>query len=150
MSTLSENKKLVEQYFEAVGAADLDAAISMMAPNLRWWCSAGTGCESETVFESPQELHAVISQAQGEIYDMTKGVCPEILRLTAEGDRVVAEVRIRGLSKLSGQEYHNNYVFIFSICDGKFCEVQEHLDTAYANRVLLNISGDSVGYEPPT
>ena len=85
----------------------------------------------------------------GDLYDANTGINTEVLNLTAEEDRVVAEVCIRGRSAHSGEPYENLYVFLFWIRDSVFREVHEHLDTAYAERVLLKPAGIESGADMP-
>ena len=47
--------------------------------------------------------------------------------LTAEEDRVAAEVRMRG-TLVNGEPYHNVYMFMLRIRDGRIASVAEHFD----------------------
>jgi len=149
MSMTAQNKRLVLSYFEAIGCGDLDRIASMMAPDLRFRCAGGTGAKDSVVFNSPAELLTDLRHNLGELYDPTVGIAPEILNLTAEENRVVAEVRIRGRSAHTGHPYDNLYAFLFWIRDGKFYEIHEHLDTAYAGETLLNPAGIKSGAKMP-
>ena len=149
MSDPARNKRLVASYFEAIGAADLDRVASMMAPDLHFRCAGGTGAQDSVVFDSPDELLVDLRHNLGQLYDPEVGIDPEILNLTAEEDRVAAEVRIRGRSAHSGEPYDNLYAFLFWIRDGKFREIHEHLDTAYAVKQLFEPAGIASGAEMP-
>ena len=85
----------------------------------------------------------------GRLYDPAVGIQPEILSLTAEADRVVAEVRIRARSAHTGEDYDNLYAFFFWIRDGKLREVHEHLDTLYVVEKLLAPAGIASGSQMP-
>lgn len=148
-SSLEENKKLVRRYFEVIGNADLEGIASLMDPKLRFRCAGGTGFEDSVVFRSPGALITDIRENLGKLYDPEVGLNPEILNLTAEDDRVVAEVRLIGRSAVSGETYDNLYVFMFWIHDGKFTEIHEHLDTAYASAKLLGPAGFATGADLP-
>lgn len=145
MTELERNKALVLRYFTAVAANDLDALGALMDPGLRFRCAGGTGFEDSVVFESPRALLDDIRVNVGRLYDPGVGIRPEVLELTAEADRVVAEVRIRGLSAVTGLPYDNLYVFLFWIRDGLFVKIHENLDTAYAMKVLLGPAGVETG-----
>jgi ketosteroid isomerase-like protein len=101
------------------------------------------------VFASPEQLLTDLRHSLGDLYDANTGINTEVLSLTAEEDRVVAEVCIRGRSAHSGEPYENLYVFLFWIRDSVFREVHEHLDTAYAERVLLKPAGIESGADMP-
>ena len=56
------------------------------------------------------------------------GLKMNIINMTAEGDRVCAEVRSEA-ELTTGQTYHNLYHFLFILRDQKFVCVKEFLDT---------------------
>lgn len=149
MSTIAENQHLVRSYFDAIASANLDRLASLMAPDLRFRWAGGTGAKDSVVFDSPAELLGDLRHNLGELYDPAVGIVLEILNLTAEEDRVVAEVRIRGRSAHTGNPYDNLYAFLFWIRDGRFSEIHEHLDTAYAEATLLHPAGIRSGEAMP-
>jgi ketosteroid isomerase-like protein len=149
MSDIERNKALVTRYFHAIDSSDFEAVADMMASDLRFWCAGGTGATESVVFASPEQLLTDLRHSLGDLYDANTGINTEVLSLTAEEDRVVAEVCIRGRSAHSGEPYENLYVFLFWIRDSVFREVHEHLDTAYAERVLLKPAGVESGADMP-
>jgi ketosteroid isomerase-like protein len=149
MSELESNKRLVERYFDAIGASDLEGVASLLAPDVHIRCAGGTGARDSVVFHSPEELLVDLRHNLGRLYDPAVGIQPEILSLTAEADRVVAEVRIRGRSAHTGEPYDNLYAFFFWIRDGKLREIHEHLDTLYVVEKLLAPAGIASGAKMP-
>jgi ketosteroid isomerase-like protein len=149
MSVIDDHKNLVRRYFEALDRFDLDAISSLMAPELRFRCAGGTGAEDSVVFHSPRELIDDLRHNVRVLYDPDPGLDPEILNLTAEADRVVAEVRIRARSLQTGELYDNLYAFFFWIRDEVFVEIHEHLDTQYVSQRLLGPAGIASGAEMP-
>lgn len=142
---IQANKTLVGRYFAAIAAHDLTTLGALMGPALHFRCAGGTGFEDSVVFDSPKALIDDIRINVGRLYDPAIGIQPEVLQLTAEEDRVVAEVRIRGRSSVTGLDYDNLYVFLFWICDGLFVRIHENLDTAYAMKILLGPAGVETG-----
>ena len=55
--------------------------------------------------------------------------------LLVEGERVVAEVTITGVT-VKNRDYDNRYVFIITLRNEQVAEFREHLDTAYANQIF--------------
>lgn len=149
MSQVERNKDLVRRYFDAIRASDLDGLGSLMAPDLHFRCAGGTGAAGWVVFDSLAELLVDLRHNLGGLYDPAVGIDPEILSLTAEADRVAAEVRIRGRSARSGEPYDNLYAFFFWIRGDRIAEVHEHLDTAYVAEKLLNPAGIAAASEMP-
>jgi ketosteroid isomerase-like protein len=75
------------------------------------------------------------------LYDPDAGLSVELKTLTAEEDRVAAELVIRGKSAADGGDYENWYHFLFRIEDGRITNIREHLDSLYAFRKLFVPAG---------
>lgn len=148
-TALEANKALVGRYFEAIGAGDLTALETLLAPDLRVRCAGGSGSIGTVEFHSFAALADDIRHNLGELYDAAVGIQPEILNLTAEADRIAAEVRIRGRSARTGETYDNLYAFFFWLRSGVIVEIHEHLDTAYVGNVLLQPAGIASGAAMP-
>jgi ketosteroid isomerase-like protein len=149
VSDLAANKRLVREYFAAIEASDLERIAAMMSPDLVFRCAGGTGTADSVVFRSPDELLVDLRNSMRELYDPDFGLRPEIRSLTAEDDRVVAEVRIQGRSIQTGETYDNLYAFFFWIEGNRFARIHEHLDTAYVGEKLLGPAGIGSGAEMP-
>jgi uncharacterized protein len=137
--SVEANKAIVRRYFEAIEAADYDAIGSLLADEVRFWLppSVPDGVE----FQGRGDIMRNIVESIAGLYDVRVGLHPEIRHLTAEDDRVAAELVIRGRSKASGLDYENHYHFLFVIRDGRIVEFHEHLDTLYAFRALFEPAG---------
>ena len=143
------NKNLVRRYFAALDRFDLDEIKALMDPGLRFRCAGGTGTQDSVVFNSPAELLGDLRENVKVLYASDPGLQPEILNLMAEGERVAAEVRIRGKSIQTGEIYDNLYAFFFWIRGDRFVEIHEHLDTQYVAQKLLAPAGIASGAEMP-
>lgn len=146
---LDRNREIVRRYFAAIATSDLEELESLLDPSLTMRCAGGRGTAGVVEFHSFRELADDIRHNEGELYDATVGIQPEVLNLTCQADRVAAEVRIRGLSAHTGEPYDNLYAFFFWIRDGLIAEIHEHLDTAYVGTTLLEPAGIKAGVEMP-
>jgi ketosteroid isomerase-like protein len=137
--SVEANKAVVRRYFKAIEEADYDAIEALLADQVRFWLppSVPDGVE----FAGRREVMRNIVESIAGLYDTRVGLRPEIQHLTAEDDRVAAELVIRGRSKASGRDYENHYHFLFVIRDGRIAEFHEHLDTLYAFRALFEPAG---------
>ena len=137
--SIEANKTVVRRYFKAIEEADYATIESLLANEVRFWLppSVPDGVE----FAGRREVMRNIVESIAGLYDLRVGLHPEILHLTAEDDRVAAELVIRGRSKANGKDYENHYHFLFVIRDGKIAEFHEHLDTLYAFRALFEPAG---------
>ena len=147
---IRENKAVVRRYFEAIGRADYDAVAALLADEVRFWLppSVPDGVE----YRGRDDIMRNIRESIANLYDEETGLHPEIAGLTAEGDRVAAEVVITARGRASGEPYRNHYHFLFVIRGGRITEFHEHLDTLYAYRALFEPAGiterDDVSWMP--
>jgi hypothetical protein len=137
--SVEANKAIVRRYFKAIEEADYDTIGALLADQVRFWLppSVPDGVE----FAGRHEVMRNIVESIAGLYDTRVGLHPEIQHLTAEDDRVAAELVIRGRSLASGRDYENHYHFLFVIRDGRIAEFHEHLDTLYAFRALFEPAG---------
>jgi ketosteroid isomerase-like protein len=122
------NKELVRRYFEVTANQGFDAALELVAEDAKWWMPNADHDLTKA------DMVAAMARAADSLVG-TMG--SEILSMTAENDRVAAEVRGSALRK-SGVRYDNIYHFLFRVRDGKIAEIREHHDTLYAARVFAD------------
>ena len=119
------NKALVRRYFETIASDGFGKALELVAEDAIWWyprAEAGLG---------KKDMIAAMDSAAGVLVG---NMGNEIVSMTAEDDRVAAEVNGSSLRK-SGNRYDNVYHFLFRVRDGKIVELREHNDTLYASQV---------------
>jgi hypothetical protein len=133
------NKRLVRRYFQAIEAADYPAIEGLLAEQVRFWLPPSV--PDGATLQNRGDVMRNIRESIAGLYDTRVGLHPEIVNLTAEEDRVAAELVIRGRAKASGADYENHYHFLFVIRGGKIAEFHEHLDTLYAFRALFEPAG---------
>lgn len=134
----SENKEIVRQYFNAVNRADMDTITALLDDDVSFWVppSLPDGVE----FRGKEMVLKLFTESVG-LYDADSGLRVEIQSLTADEDRVAAELIIRGKAAAGGGNYENWYHFLFRISGGRIKTIREHLDTLYAFRTLFEPAG---------
>ena len=137
--SIEANKAVVRRYFKAIEAADYDTIEKLLADEVRFWLPPSVPDGAELAGRA--DIMRNIRESIAGLYDVRVGLRPEIRHLTAEDDRVAAELVIRGRGKASGRDYENHYHFLFVIRDGRIAEFHEHLDTLYAFRALFEPAG---------
>ncbi len=137
--SVESNKAVVRRYFKAIEDADYDTIEKLLADQVRFWLPPSVPDGAELAGRT--DIMRNIRESIAGLYDVGVGLHPEIRHLTAEDDRVAAELVIRGRSKASGRDYENHYHFLFVIRGGRIAEFHEHLDTLYAFRALFEPAG---------
>src|SRR5262245_48982406 len=98
-SQLEANKALVRRYFETIERDGFGKALELVAEDARWWYpGAADGLGKKDMIAAMDGAADVLVGNMGN----------EIVSMTAEEDRVAAEVNGRSLRK-SGNRYDNVY-----------------------------------------
>ncbi len=136
----SENRALVERYFDMVAGGDPEIG-TLFSQDAVWVTPQSSPMGRR--HEGKSAVLALMSGGVG-LYDAETPM--EIRRdaIAAAGDRVFVEMTMNARTG-QGEPYRNHYVFVFQIREGLIVEVHEHLDTLYAQRKLF----DPVGQKSP-
>ncbi len=126
---MKSNKDVVRAFLQALGKGDVPGLKAVLTTDAKAICT-GTSLLSKT------RDYAEICATAGALGQIApKGIDFRILTLTAEEDRVSAEVE--GYSTLvNGAAYNNQYHFLFFIRDGKVYLLKEYIDTKLADATL--------------
>ncbi|WP_101757563.1 nuclear transport factor 2 family protein [Oceanicoccus sp. KOV_DT_Chl] len=129
MSSVEQNKKVVEQFFAAMNQGDVAGFLRLYHPQGVCWTSGST------LISGTMSL-AQITHGAGAIFEaFPAGLVFTITAMTAEGDRVAVEAESKGMH-VSGVVYNNLYHFLFEFCDGKVLKLKEYMDTELVTEVL--------------
>jgi len=118
------NHQLAQAYFAAVSAGELPDGL--LTPDMTAWTTT----------------QGVIDKAQYQkMIRLLASVCEQpiaftIQSLTAQEDRVVAEAR-SAATLINGQQYRNNYIFVFRIRDDRISSIAEHFNPLIVNEQLM-------------
>ena len=134
----TDNKDVVRRYFATVNGGDMATITELLDERASFWVppSLPDGVE----FRGKAMVLKLFTESVG-LYDPDSGLSVEIRSLTADEDRVAAELIIRGKSAADGGDYENWYHFLFRIDGGRIIEIREHLDSLYAFRKLFIPAG---------
>lgn len=132
------NKEVVRRYFAAVNDGDMETLVALLDDDVVFWVppSLPDGVE----FRGKAAVLRLFEESFA-LYDASAGTAVTVHALTADEDRVAAELQIRGRAAGSGAEYDNWYHFLVRVKDGRIVSIREHLDTLYAYRTLFEPAG---------
>lgn len=130
MHTLEENKTVVRQFLAALGGGDVEALKRLMTDDI-------VAVQPGTSLLSGSRGHADICAATGMLSSLTRsGIVFNVICLTAEDERVSCE--IEGNSTLvNGTPYNNQYHMLFTLREGRVCQLREYLDTKLVDAALV-------------
>lgn len=127
-----DSRAVLQRYLDALVAGDVDAIAKSFADDVSW--SLHGDLPLSGVRRGRDQIMAFLMSA-GSLYvpgtqQFSFGA------ITAEGERVVLEWRVRGVAAATGRDYDNEYCGVFVIRDGLIAEVREYLDSLHAARTL--------------
>jgi uncharacterized protein len=107
--------QLVRDFFAALASGNLPD--ELLTPDMTAWTTT-SGKSDKARFQGGVRMLASI---------FSGSLSYSIDSLTAEDDRVAAEVQSRG-KLVTGEDFHNTHVFMFRIRDGRIASVAEHMN----------------------
>jgi uncharacterized protein len=128
--SIEENKQIVMAYFAERSAGD-PKALDRLADSATWLIMARGPMGGQ---KTKAELRQIIAR-NTDLFEAP--VKLTVTALTAEGDRVAAEVEGHAQLK-NGKVYANLYHFLFIVRDGKIQVGKEYCDFGYAADVFRN------------
>jgi len=123
------NKALVLEFYRLMNERRFEEMWALFAPDARW----GGGRASTDEFAPIDRMKSIMVDPMP-IF-VGGGIAFTVHALTAEGDRVAAEVESYA-PLVNGKVYNNHYHMLFEIRDGKVAIVKEYADTAHGRDVF--------------
>ncbi|MEU2022766.1 nuclear transport factor 2 family protein [Streptomyces sp. NPDC016469] len=129
----STPKDIVLDYMKALAEGDMNRLRAFFDTDATWTL-AGDLPVSGT-WTGPDEIFGEF------VATMTARLVPETMEIEflgvlAEGERVLAEWRTRGLTR-KGARYDQHCLAVFTVRDGRIAAVREHFDTLHAHNVVF-------------
>jgi ketosteroid isomerase-like protein len=129
---IEANKAIVVAFLGHYTAERYEEALALLGDDIRWWMPGRPGEFAAAGTVDRRELER---RLRGTRARLPGGLDLRVVALTAEGDRVAAEVAGRGITS-TGREYSNEYHFVFVVKGGLIRSVREYLDTLHAHLVF--------------
>ena len=129
--TAAENKKLMQDVFEALGRGDSRPYLDILADDFTFTIT-GHNPWSRTIVGK----QAVREELYGPLFaQFADRYTAQLVNLVAEGDTVVVEHR-GCVTTRKGKLYNNEYCLVCRLEDGKLKSVKEYADSLLVDRVL--------------
>ncbi len=126
---MSNTKQIVESFFSRITAGKANEAFELVADEVAWWIPEGLPFSGT---KNKKEYFAIVNRIQA---GFPTGFKLEVKDMTAEGDKVAAEVESEGIH-VNGKRYNNKYHFLIVVKDQKFVRVKEYMNTLHLAQLL--------------
>ena len=120
-------EKVVRDFFDAITAGDLPD--EMLAPDMKAWTTTQGDMDKASYQQVVRLLRQISKVPLTFVIDS----------VTAEEDRIVAELHSTGGVLINDETYENTYVFVFRVRDGKITSVAEHFNALIVQEKLMPV-----------
>jgi len=128
-----ETRALVTDLWTALGKGDGDRLMEILHPEVVWVLPRSAPDASEFV-----GAETVAAQLGGDtpkrVFDM-RTFRPSIRQIIADDDTAVVLLNIQATTK-AGNDYDNEYVWVYTVDAGRITRIVEHADTLVAARAM--------------
>jgi ketosteroid isomerase-like protein len=124
---LNENKKIVNEFIEAMKTSNVDKLKTMITDDFSWWI-IGKPEYLATAGEHDTEYFLGFFKGT-ELFP--NGAEFKTTSMISEGNKVAAEAEFKAKTVM-GTDYENSYHFLFIIENGKIKRMKEYMDTYHA------------------
>jgi len=134
MNETETSRKLVTDYFRAMGAQDHAALVRLLADDVEWIPPQSAPMEGRP-YIGRDAVVAAMHREGARFFDRTTRRS-EIGKIVADGDTVVALFKFACMTQ-GGREYSNDYVWVFTCAGGQIVRMDEHTDTLRFHRIVI-------------
>ena len=127
-----ETRDVIRRFVEARASNDAATIAALLTDDAVWYApkSAGIG-----PFEGREAVvTALTGGAAGKLMDLDT-MRREVRSIIVDGDRAVVQQRLTATAR-NGNDYANEYCWVYTCRDGKLCLLEEYADTLHAGRVF--------------
>ena len=127
------SKKVVLDYLSAQGRGDGETVAALLADDVQWRPPKGIPIGQPTGRDTVLQTMA---EAGTKFFDLST-MKVEVKWIIAEGDKVV--IRQSATAKAAnGNDYENEYVWVYIVRDGRIAEIEEHVDSKRFADIVLD------------
>ncbi len=122
--SIQENVQIVKDFFAALGRADKQGLLALVAKDIEWiipgedWPLAGT-----------HRGHAGLADVLQKASEKVETSFPVPPEFVAQGDRVLVVGFARGRIKATKRAFEDHWVFAITVRNGKVTNIREYIDT---------------------
>jgi uncharacterized protein len=122
--SVQENVQIVKDGFAAYGRGDMQGLLALFADDIEW-IVPGEGLPLAGTYRG----HAGVADFLQKISEMLEISFLEPREFLAQGDRVLVVGFERETVKATNRTFENNWVFAFTVRNGKVTNAREYFDT---------------------
>lgn len=126
-----ETRQLIARFVEAHERADAAAIRELLTEDASWHLPPSAGL----TFTGAEQVSAALAGGAADNWLDTATIKRAVTEIVADGDTGVA-MEFKTATTHAGEYYANDYVWVFSCCDGRIWQVRTYTDTLVADQVF--------------
>ena len=124
-----DNVQIVQQMFAALGQGNLAAALETYSENVDFRSPVTRTMSAEISWAKPRHSREEVAEFFKELSEVVAIEKMEPLEITAEGNRVIVEVKNRFIVRSNGRNLEHDVVMVFKLREGKIVRNWHYYDT---------------------
>lgn len=112
---MSNSRQIVENFFAAVASGDVPD--ELLTDDMTVWTTTTPNADKQSFQQAIKILKSIVSGS----------IDYQLVSVTAEDDRIVAEISSTGLL-INGDRLANQHLVLFHIRDGRIAVMKEHMN----------------------
>ncbi len=125
-----ENVQVVQQMYASLGQGDIPAVLDLLDEDVDWQSPVTRTEPEELSWARPRIGREQVGQYFKELIEKVQPEHFELLDITAQGEKVVAEGLNRGSVRSTQRTYEHDWVMLFTLREGKIVRFRHYYDTA--------------------
>ncbi len=128
-----QNKKTVQEVYEAFGRGDIPFVIAALDPEVEWWEAESFIYADNNPYVGPQAVLQGVFARIGEEWEGFTVTPKEVLDA---GDSIIGQGYYAGKYCKTGREVHAQFAHVFTFQNGKVVKFQQYTDTAQFEKAV--------------
>lgn len=129
-----ETRALIQRYYGALGAGDKDELLATLAEDVVW--EPPKSAQIDTLTGREEVAQALGSKVVKETFDISKPFDVQIRSMIVDRDKAVVQQRIVATALATGNDYDNEYCWVYTCADGQIAHMEEYADTLVAAHAM--------------
>ena len=130
MTELEKNIQIVKDMHAAFTKRDLPAVLGFLSDDIDWQSPVSRTISKEITWSKPRRGRKEVEAFFKDLFGAIKPDRLDLLTFTAQDDRVIVEGTSYGSVISTGCSYHNDWVMLFTLREGKVIKFRQYYDSA--------------------
>ncbi len=130
MTDLEKNIQVIKDMYAAFTKRDLPVFLDYLSDDIDWQAPVSRTISKEIVWSKPRSGRKEVEAFFKDLLGAIKPDKLDLLTFTAQDDRVIVEGTTYGSVISTGCSYHNDWVMLFTLRDGKVIKFRQYYDSA--------------------